>query len=754
MEAPDVTAKISWMEKLTDSVDMLFYLSHMKVIRVLGAGGFGVVREVQNTLLGIKVAVKEIDVHSAKARHDAEHEIAVLENIARTVEHPNIVKIHRIFMTSNSISMAMQYCSGGELYDRIVEQKHFSERDAALVMRQLMSALKALHDNGILHLDLKPENLIYANRRADSPVVLTDFGLSKVLTADEEEGSTVSGTVGYTAPEVITNKLYSAAADVFSAGVLLFIMLAGYPPFRSTDDKRTLTRTVQGHYEMPEKYWSGVSEEAKNLVRRMLMVRISARIKVDEVLSHPWLTREAPATPLDPTRRERLDRYNTERKTTTMMSALNRTVPNIHGAGKGESSAEARQRGFVLTEQQVTRMRETFRALGDADARIGFNTWSLLMRRLGAIGSRPLLRLMFDKMDTDKTGLISVDQHLAVTMKDVSMMSDDFLRIIFAFFSGMAPKPGYRMSLDNLDIPDELLEGDTAPDGVQGEQGQEQGQGEPDGGNVERHGSAASGTSSDDYFDDMCAIDGSYGVGFVTMEHVTCMRLAATASDSPAVDSSSTYSRPVSSVDTDVTAEGGSGSARSEPLRQGGMSGAGGHDTSASAISSTASANGSGGTATGSNRRRSVEAEVMDDGLRMTQDTISRALIYLASTPDRRKLDVTRPGLAADVFAMLSPDGEPLSFTTYQTRMWQAPELLLAFFSLNFAEYLSSEGRQPIEDMARGVASDMRRASSRSPSRASVRGEADDSSDWDAASSARRSVGGEDEVVGRVGNSS
>jgi serine/threonine protein kinase len=207
--------------------------------------------------------------------------------------------------------------TGGELYEHVIRKGHFSEYDAAVLMRDLISALHELHSNDILHLDIKPENILFDTDAEDARVKITDFGLSKVynqehktsldpkkrnptmeeldksLKSFQESGvlnrDRLRGTVGYMSPELILAGHSSTATDVWAAGVVLYILLCGRPPFQSRSNREILEKSAKGEYSMEGKDWAEVSAEAKDLVSRMLTVDPDARITCPDILAHPWI---------------------------------------------------------------------------------------------------------------------------------------------------------------------------------------------------------------------------------------------------------------------------------------------------------------------------------------------------------------------------------------------------------------------------------------------------------------------------------
>jgi len=178
--------------------------------------------------------------------------------------------------------------TGGELFDRIVEKGSYSEKDAADLIRQVLSAVAYMHEEGVVHRDLKPENLLYYSPEADSKIMISDFGLSKM----EDSGvmATACGTPGYVAPEVLAQKPYGKAVDVWSIGVISYILLCGYPPFYDENDANLFAQILKGEFEFDSPYWDDISEEAKDFIRNLMCVNVEQRLTCSCALEHPWIT--------------------------------------------------------------------------------------------------------------------------------------------------------------------------------------------------------------------------------------------------------------------------------------------------------------------------------------------------------------------------------------------------------------------------------------------------------------------------------
>jgi len=181
----------------------------------------------------------------------------------------------------------MEYVTGGELFDKIVEKGNYSEKDTIRLTRNVLDAIKHLHEKNIVHRYLKPENLLVKGND-DTHVMISDFGLSRVL-GEESVAFTACGTPYYVAPEVVTSRGYGKEVDLWSVGVITYFLLAGFPPFMGETLPAIIEQIVSGEYDFPSPYWDQVSSKAKDFISKLLEVDPSKRLTADAALKHPWL---------------------------------------------------------------------------------------------------------------------------------------------------------------------------------------------------------------------------------------------------------------------------------------------------------------------------------------------------------------------------------------------------------------------------------------------------------------------------------
>lgn len=211
-----------------------------------------------------------------------------------THNHPNIVSLYDAFLTSDTLYLVMEYCKGGELFDHLVEKGPYSEESASKLCKQLAGVIKFMHTHGVVHRDLKPENCLLSSDSNDAVIKVADFGLANIKGGAFM--TNVCGTWAYCAPEVKRDRAYTKAVDVWSLGVILYILIGGYHPFDPDGDatNEELDKAVaKGHFDFEDRNWMGTSDEVKDLICKMICVDAATRITVDQVLDHAWITHKA-----------------------------------------------------------------------------------------------------------------------------------------------------------------------------------------------------------------------------------------------------------------------------------------------------------------------------------------------------------------------------------------------------------------------------------------------------------------------------
>ena len=261
--------------------------SNYDLCSYIGKGGFGRVYKVRHKLSGQYRAMKIIQCKSSPdiALTAIKKEI----NILKSLDHPNIIKVYEFFKTEKYIYIINELCTGGELFDKIVQVKYFSEAVACHIMRQLLSAVAYCHEKGVIHRDLKPENILIEKSEEKNKdffhIKVIDFGTCEIL--QKTKLTEQIGTSFYIAPEILKSG-YNEKCDLWSCGVILYILLCGSPPFYGKNEKEIFSKVLDGNYSFNQKIWSKISKEAKNLVEKLLELNPSKRLSAKEALNHKW----------------------------------------------------------------------------------------------------------------------------------------------------------------------------------------------------------------------------------------------------------------------------------------------------------------------------------------------------------------------------------------------------------------------------------------------------------------------------------
>jgi len=300
----------------------------------LGKGNFSIVKKCVNRETGMEYALKIIDKEQVKGKEEM---IETECEILRRVSHPNIISMIETFDTDTKLYVVMDLATGGELFDRIVAKGSYTEKDASKLVKKMLEAIAYLHTHDIVHRDLKPENILFSDETEDARVMISDFGLSK-LTNDDTLLSTACGTPGYVAPEVLRQKGYGKEVDLWSLGVITYILLCGYPPFYDEDQATLFETIIRGQYDFREEYWGGISQTAKDLIKGLLTVKPEKRLSAEQALAHPWIAAD----------------------TASNTDILQTVIPNLR-----KLTARNKFRAAVETVQLVNRLKKLTSASAD-----------------------------------------------------------------------------------------------------------------------------------------------------------------------------------------------------------------------------------------------------------------------------------------------------------------------------------------------------------------------------------------------------
>ncbi|XP_077093345.1 calcium/calmodulin-dependent protein kinase type II delta chain isoform X12 [Siphateles boraxobius] len=253
----------------------------------LGKGAFSVVRRCVKKSTGQEYAAKIINTKKLSARDHQKLEREA--RICRLLKHPNIVRLHDSISEEGFHYLVFDLVTGGELFEDIVAREYYSEADASHCINQILESVSHIHQHDIVHRDLKPENLLLASKMKGAAVKLADFGLAIEVQGDQQAWFGFAGTPGYLSPEVLRKDPYGKPVDIWACGVILYILLVGYPPFWDEDQHKLYQQIKAGAYDFPSPEWDTVTPEAKNLINQMLTINPAKRITADQAIKHPWI---------------------------------------------------------------------------------------------------------------------------------------------------------------------------------------------------------------------------------------------------------------------------------------------------------------------------------------------------------------------------------------------------------------------------------------------------------------------------------
>ncbi|XP_028844122.1 calcium/calmodulin-dependent protein kinase type II subunit gamma isoform X3 [Denticeps clupeoides] len=312
----------------------------------LGKGAFSVVRRCVKKSTGQEYAAKIINTKKLSARDHQKLEREA--RICRLLKHPNIVRLHDSISEEGFHYLVFDLVTGGELFEDIVAREYYSEADASQCINQILESVSHIHQHDIVHRDLKPENLLLASKMKGAAVKLADFGLAIEVQGDQQAWFGFAGTPGYLSPEVLRKDPYGKPVDIWACGVILYILLVGYPPFWDEDQHKLYQQIKAGAYDFPSPEWDTVTPEAKNLINQMLTINPAKRITADQALKHPWVCQRSTVASMMHRQEtvECLRKFNARRKLkgailTTMLVSRNFSVGRQHTSPAAATTSTA-----------------------------------------------------------------------------------------------------------------------------------------------------------------------------------------------------------------------------------------------------------------------------------------------------------------------------------------------------------------------------------------------------------------------------
>ncbi|KAG6792835.1 hypothetical protein POTOM_001994 [Populus tomentosa] len=426
-------------------------LAHYDLGRELGRGEFGVTYLCTDINTGEKFACKSISKKKLRTAVDIEDVRREVEIMKHLPAHPNIVSLKASYEDDSAVHIVMELCEGGELFDRIVARGHYTERAAAAVMRTIVEVVQVCvliiycyfqhelpdlslmktkdflvsllklnddddmcHKHGVIHRDLKPENFLFANKKETSALKTIDFGLS-VFFKPGERFNEIVGSPYYMAPEVLKRN-YGPEVDVWSAGVILYILLCGVPPFWAETEQGVAQAIIRSVIDFKRDPWPRVSDNAKGLVMKMLNPDPKLRLTAQQVLEHPWIqnAKKAPNVPLGETVKARLKQFsvmNKLKKRALRVIAEHLSVEEVAGIKEAFDSMDTGKKGSINLEELRVGLQKLGQHIADAD-----------------------LQILMEAADVDGDGALNYGEFVAISVHIKKMGNDEHLHKAFAFF--------------------------------------------------------------------------------------------------------------------------------------------------------------------------------------------------------------------------------------------------------------------------------------------------------------------------------
>ncbi|KAK9058712.1 hypothetical protein SSX86_023554 [Deinandra increscens subsp. villosa] len=342
---------------------------------------------------------------------DVKREIEIMHHLSG---HPNVVSIKGAYEDAVSVYLVMELCAGGELFDRIIDRSYYSEQKAADLAKTIVSVIEGCHSLGVMHRDLKPENFLFVDEDEDSLMKIIDFGLSSFF----KPGQIFTDVVGspyYVAPEVLL-KYYGPEADIWSAGVIIYVLLCGVPPFYADTEEDIFEEVLHGKLDFSIDPWPNISESAKDLVKKMLVRDRKKRITAHEVLCHPWISVDgvAPDKPLDPAVLIHLTRF----------SAMNKL-----------KKMALRVIASKLSEEEIAGLKQMFKMIDtDNSGNITFEELKIGLRNFGANLDESEIQDLMRAADVDNSGTIDYEEFVAATLQLNKAYKEDSIYAAFSYF--------------------------------------------------------------------------------------------------------------------------------------------------------------------------------------------------------------------------------------------------------------------------------------------------------------------------------
>jgi calcium-dependent protein kinase len=391
------------------------------ILEYIGQGSYGKVYKAKHRKTGVLRAIKKINKSHFSSIEDEEKLIKEI-SILKELDHPNILKIYEFFNSQNELYIVSEMLTGGELFKRIIEEKHFSEKVAAHIMKQLLSAIQFCHSNNIIHRDLKPENILiesFEERKKEFFTIrVIDFG-----TSEHKKNKMLEEKIGscyYIAPEVLNNK-YNEKCDLWSCGVILYILLCGYAPFNAKTDDQILEKIKTGKFSMDDQPWNKISTEAKDLIKKLLTKNIEKRLTAEQALAHEWFSKVYQF-------KSQISENN--------LSTVVLNLKSFHSEIKLQQAVLSFLVHNMIQKDDVLQLRKVFLSFDEnGDGRIAKSELQQgLQQMLPQEEAKLISTRLMGEVDTDNSGFIEYEEFLTASIDKNKILTEENLRYAFNVF--------------------------------------------------------------------------------------------------------------------------------------------------------------------------------------------------------------------------------------------------------------------------------------------------------------------------------
>ena len=391
----------------------------------LGEGGYGKVYKVKHKLTGQYRAMKIIKCKSSSKNH--EKQIKKEIQILKTLDHPNILKVYEFFCNENTFFIINELCTGGELFDKIIEVKHFSESVAANIMRQIFSAIAFCHSQGIIHRDLKPENILIESYLEKNSkffhIKVIDFGTCEILKKNKMLKEQI-GTSFYIAPDVLKNE-YNEKCDLWSCGVIMYILLCGTPPFFGINEEEIYRKILNCNFTFRHKIWNEISQEGKDLINNLLQLNPNKRLSAIDALNHPWFKL-----------------FNNEKINNKKLFNEKNLISIIKNISEFRIEQKLQQATLAFlvhnlsSQEELFELKEIFCAFDkNCDGRLTKEELHEGLNKIYHVNNiKSSLECLMKTIDTDNNGFIEFEEFVRVCINKEKLLTEKNLKIAFDLF--------------------------------------------------------------------------------------------------------------------------------------------------------------------------------------------------------------------------------------------------------------------------------------------------------------------------------